>query len=210
MLDSNAVAAIRRRDLLLTVTLLLIALTPAWFLPRGASLAWQVAVMVLAGPMLLLSWTHGPWQPTPPADLDRIISHLALSEQDRFVDLGSGDGRVLLSVAQATNADCTGIEAAPLMAFVGWLRTRFSGYAIHIRWGDLYRSELSTFDAAYVWGTAYSVGTEGFAHGLRERLRPGTRVVSYQHALAGWTPTTIDEEGERPIFVYDVGEAPQA
>ncbi len=196
------VATIRRRDLLLTVTLLGIALTPSWFLPAAVAVPWQIAVAILGGPMLVLSWTHGPWQPTPPGDLARIVRHLELVEHERLVDLGSGDGRVLLHVARETGADCTGIEAAPFMVLVSWLRTCFVPNA-HVRLGDLYRADLSDFDAVYVWGTAYSVGTDRFASGLRERVRPGARVVSYQHPLVGWTPVTVDESGQRSIYVYE-------
>ena len=204
-MDAPSTSVIRRRDLLLTITLLLIALTPSWFLPPSLSVPWQIAVLVLGAPMVWLSWTHGPWQPTPPGDLARVIQHLALTSGDRFVDLGAGDGRVLLSVARATGADCTGIEAAPFMALLSWLRTRFvPGGRVRVRLADLYRADLSDFDAAYVWGTAYSVGTERFAANLRRRLRPGARLVSYQHPLVGWTPRAVDRSGERPIFVYDI------
>ncbi|MEO0601651.1 MAG: class I SAM-dependent methyltransferase [Myxococcota bacterium] len=199
-----SIAVIRRRDLLLTATLLLIALTPSWFLPAAVAVPWQIAVALLGGPMLLLSWTHGPWQPTPPGDTARIISHLGLTEGQRFVDLGSGDGRILLQVAHATGADCTGIEAAPFMVLLSWVRTRFPDRGrIRIRAGDLYRADLSDFDAVYVWGAPYSVGTEGFAESLRARLAEGARVVTYQHPLVGWAATTVDVDGERPIYVYE-------
>lgn len=205
---ASTVAGIRRRDLLLTLTMLGIALTPAWLLPERLAVPWQIAVAVLAGPMIVLSWTHGPWQPTPPGDLARIIQHLSLDASDRFVDLGAGDGRVVLSVARATGAHCTGIEAAPLMVIVGMFRTRLGGAGrARIQIGDLYRADLSPYDAAYVWGTAYSVGTEAFARSLQQRLRTGARLVSYQHPLVGWTPANVDHSGERPIFVYDVGPA---
>jgi len=204
MEPAPAVSTIRRRDLLLTTTLLLIALTPDWLLPDPWATPWQIAVLGLAGPMLILSWTHGPWQPTPAGDLARIVGHLALDADRRFVDLGAGDCRVLRVVAEATGADCTGVEAAPLMVAIGWLRTRFPARGrVRMRLGDLYRADLSDFDAVYVWGAPYSVATERFADSLRDRLRPGARVVTYQHALAGWTPRTVDDTGERPIYVYD-------
>ena len=201
--DPGFVAASRRRDLLQTFVVLGILLTPAWLTPRWFSVPWQIGVLCLAAPLVLLTWFHGPWVPTPHAELPRILDALHLQRTERFCDLGSGDGRMLLWVHAATGAACTGIEAAPFLVLLSrarllWARTR----DCHVRLGNLYAADLSGFDVVYVWGTAYSVGTEEFRAFVERAVRPGARLVSYQTPIPGLEPSTVDEGGQRPIYTY--------
>ena len=196
-------AAHRRRDLLLTAVMVGILLTPAWLLPGWASLLWQVGVVLLALPALWWSWRHAPWHPTPRADLERALTLLKLAPEQRFCDLGAGDGRVVLAAHALTGAHCVGIEVSPLPWLIGRLRLALQGGpATELWWADLYRSDLSRFDALYVWGTAYGTGTAAFVAHLEQHLRPGARVVSYHHPLPGLSPVATDTTGERPLYLY--------
>jgi hypothetical protein len=203
--DPGFVAASRRRDLLLTLVMMGILLTPAWLTPPWFSRPWEVAAVLLGAPAVFLTWHHAPWVPTPKAELPRIVRALALQPTERFCDLGAGDGRLLVWVQAATGAACTGIEAAPLLALLARLRIALSGGGARIRFGDLYAADLSEFDAVYVWGTAYSVGTERFRAFLQRSARPGTRLVSYHTPIPGLVPTAVDEGGQRQLFTYVLG-----
>ncbi|TNE85325.1 MAG: class I SAM-dependent methyltransferase [Deltaproteobacteria bacterium] len=193
----------RQRDLLLTAVLLGVLLTPAWLIPQPWSLVWQLVVLLLAVPALMYSWRHAPWQPTPRAELERLVALLALTPDQRFCDLGAGDGRLVLWVHAATGAHCVGIEASPLQWLVARVRLALQGgQGTEVRLGDLYEADLSEFDVLYVWGTAYSVGTPAFAEAMKAHARPGARLVSYHTPVPGWTPLVEDHEGQRPLFVY--------
>ncbi len=195
----------RQRDLLLTLVMLGILLTPAWLAPRWLSVPWQIGVAILAIPALWAAWTHAPWQPTPRDELERILGHLALTEQSRFCDLGAGDGRLLLWVHAATGADCTGIELSPLQWAIARARLALQGTAkTRVRLGDLYRADLSAFDVVYVWGTEYSVGTPRFGEHVRRAMRPGARLISYHHPVHGLEPRIVDEGGTRTLFIYEM------
>lgn len=198
----------RGRDLLQTAVVVGIALTPAWLGPSWLTLPWVLGVGLLLGPMLWLTWTHAPFVPTPSADLERIVAALELGPGQRFVDLGSGDGRVLRAVHRATGADGLGIEAAPGLWLWSWLAS-WTLPGVQVRLGDLRSAPLPDVDAVYVWGTGYFVGTEAFAAWLRGGLRPGARVVSYGEPLHDWTPDDVDRQGVRPVFRYLVSDDPQ-
>lgn len=198
----------RRQDLLLTLVMLGIALTPAWLLPAPWSTGWGFVVVLLGAPAVWWSWTHAPWQPTPKAELHRVLGRLALTPDMHFCDLGAGDGRLVVAVHRATGAACTGLEAAPLMFVLGWIRTRWTGTArTHIRLADLYQADLTDFDVLYVWGTAYSVSQERFGALAAAALARGARLVSYHHPVAGLTPTWVDAGGLRPLFGYEPDNA---
>jgi hypothetical protein len=200
--DPRWVAATRRRDLLLTLVMVCIVLTPAWLLPNTVGLPWMIAVIVLAVPAVWASWRHAPWQPTPHAELERVLEALALTGGQRFCDLGAGDGRMVQWVHEATGADCEGLEISPLPWAFAQLRLLGAGPGAHVRLADLYRTDLSAFDVLYVWGTAYSVGTERFVAHLQRSARPGTRLVSYHTPVHGLEPFHVDTTGQRPLYVY--------
>jgi cyclopropane fatty-acyl-phospholipid synthase-like methyltransferase len=111
---------------------------------------------------------------------------------------------MVLWVAGATGAHCVGLEVSALPWLVSRVRLAVQGSdRTEVRLADLYRADLSEFDVVYVWGTAYSVGTERFAARMREALRPGARLVSYHTPVPGLEPLTVDEDGQRPIWVYE-------
>jgi SAM-dependent methyltransferase len=201
--DPRFVAASRRRDLLLTLVMWGIALTPAWLTPEWLSRPWLVVVGLLGLPAVYYSWRHAPWQPTPAAELPRILKHLDLGPEQTFCDLGAGDGRLLLWVHAATGATCVGIEASPLQYAVARVRLALQGtHHTSVRLGDLYAADLSGFDAVYVWGTAYSVSMPRFGERMRQTLRPGARLVSYHYPVHGLHPHVEDNEGLRPLYMY--------
>lgn len=200
-------ATSQRRDLLLTAVMVCIALTPALLMPGRAALPCAVATLALAAPAVALSWRHGPWMPTPRAELPRIVAQLALRPGDRFCDLGAGDGRIVAWVRRATGARCHGIEASPLPYLAARLRLALGrDPGATIGFGDLYAADLAAYDVVYVWGTAYGVGTERFGRRMREALRPGARLVSYHQPVAGLDDLVhaVDVDGQRPIHVYVV------
>jgi SAM-dependent methyltransferase len=186
-----------------TLVVLGIALTPGWLGPTWLTVPWTIGVLVLVGPMLVFTWVHAPWVPTPHAELPRILAALDLAPGQSFCDLGCGDGRVLLAVRRATGAICTGIEAAPALVILARLRALVRGSGgVRVRLGDLYQADLSSFDVVYVWGTPYSVGTPRFRALIERSMRPGARLVSFQTPIPGLVPTAIDTQGPRPIHVY--------
>lgn len=197
--------ATRRRDLLQTLVMLGIVLTPAWLLPEPFARVWLIGGLLIGVPAVFVAATSSMWLPTPAAELDRIVSALALGPQDRFCDLGAGDGRIVVAVHRRTRADCTGIELSPGPYLAARVRLALQGsQRTHMQLRDWYSVDLSAYDALYVWGTPYSVGTARFADHVRTQAKPGARVVSYAVPLSDWTPEHVDDGGQRPLYVYAV------
>jgi len=183
--------------------MLCIGLTPAWLLPNWLALPWLLVGLILGVPALFYSWRYAPWVPTPDSEFARIIEHLALESHQSFCDLGAGDGRMLVRVHAATGANCIGIEVSPAQYLLARLRLAISGKpGTAVVFKDLYKADLSGFDALYVWGTEYWVGTPEFAEHMERALTPGTRLISYHYRIREREPDHIDWGGLRPIYVY--------
>lgn len=134
------------------------------------------------------------WVPTPQALVDRMLDMAQLTPQDILVDLGSGDGRTVISAAQR-GARARGIEFNPDMVALSRSAARRAGV-----------SDRATFEQADIFESDFSdatVVTLFLLPNLNLRLRPtllemkpGTRVISNSFTMGDWEPDeTAEAEG---------------
>jgi predicted RNA methylase len=144
------------------------------------------------------------YEPIPRKILDRMIELSAPAKGQRVYDLGSGFGRIIITVAQTTGAICTGVEVDPLK--VWWTRRviRSKGLTGQV---DVVKSNLLTADIsqadfvfAFLWdGIMQKVGDKAI-----KEMKPGSMVVSYYHHILGWEPEKQDTKNK--IYLYKIPE----
>jgi len=166
--------------------------------------------IVLGGLTLVwLGWNltlDALWQPTDRVTVRRILHLASVKPGERLVDLGCGDGRIVITAAREFGAEAVGVEIDPFRVIWarGWaLLAGLSGKARFIR-GNMYEFDLSGADVVILFLSA----TSNFR--LQDRLRcelePGTRVVSYYHPIWGWRPEAVGEGRDGyPIYLYRIG-----
>jgi len=138
---------------------------------------WVIFVLVLAilSGFVLGGLVGAPWVPTRSHDLAEIFAALDLQPDQTFYDLGCGDGRAVVTAAQA-HAKAIGIEINPVMWLIATLRTlRYSN--AKIRLGNLWQYPVRDADAVLVFQMPRVM--EQIEAKLAGELKPGTKVVSY-------------------------------
>lgn len=85
-------------------------------------------ILWIVGIILFFSWlaivfVGAPYVPTKRRDLGEILKAAALKKGDIIVDLGSGDGRLLVEAAQAGHR-AVGYELNPFLVVLTWWRLR--------------------------------------------------------------------------------------
>ncbi|CAN7662998.1 methyltransferase domain-containing protein [Pseudorhodoferax sp. LjRoot39] len=112
--------------------------------------------------------------------------------QDRVIDLGSGDGRIVIVAAQRFGASGLGVEIVPDLVRQSQENARIAGVAerAQFRVEDIFQTDLS--GASVI--TMYLLPDVNLA--LRPRLlalKPGTRIVSHDWDMGDWKPdqTTV-------------------
>lgn len=134
------------------------------------------------------------WVPTPQPLVDRMLDMAKLTPQDKLVDLGSGDGRTVITAAKR-GATARGIEYNPDMVALSRSSALREGV-----------SERAVFEQADIFESDFSeatVITLFLLPGLNLRLKPtlldmpaGTRVVSNSFTMGEWEPDeTAEAEG---------------
>jgi SAM-dependent methyltransferase len=126
------------------------------------------------------------WVPTPPDLAERMLDMARLTPQDRFVDLGSGDG-VLVIAAARRGARARGIEYDRGLVELSKRRAREAGISDRAKFvrGDIFKTDFS--DATVV--TTFLLPSMN----LRLRptflaMKPGTRIVANTFGIADWEP----------------------
>jgi hypothetical protein len=103
------------------------------------------------------------------------------------IDLGSGDGRIVITAARRFGASGLGVEIVPdlVAAQPGRGARRRRGRPGHFREQDLFQTDLS---AATVI-TMYLLPEVNLQLRPRCWLAPGTRIVSHDWDMGDWRPT---------------------
>jgi hypothetical protein len=126
------------------------------------------------------------WVPTPQALVDRMLDMARVTKDDYVIDLGSGDGRTVITAGKR-GIKAKGIEYNPDMVALSKRNAEKEGVANVVEFvrGDIFESNFS--DATVV--------TLFLLPSLNVRLRPilldmkpGTRVVSNSFDMGDWTP----------------------
>ena len=126
------------------------------------------------------------WVPTPPALVEKMLDLSGLTRDDRLVDLGSGDG-VLVIAAARRGARARGIEYDARLVEYAKRAAREAGVERLTRFvrGDIFETDFS--DATVV--TTFLLPSMNLQ--LLPRflaMKPGTRIVANTFAIGAWEP----------------------
>ena len=173
--------SIRRMRSFLAVFGAALALSPAF--ARGAD----------------VSRTGGPYVPTPPAVVEAMLKLANVGPGDYVIDLGSGDGRIVLMAATRFNADGMGVDIDPDLVERANAAARKLGVAGRVKFEvqDVLKADVrrATVMTLYLLpGMMASLQQK-----LLAELKPGTRIVSHDFTFDKWKPdrSITVETGEK-------------
>lgn len=138
-------------------------------------------------------------------DYEVVDAMLALAEvrpDDYVVDLGSGDGRILIAAARSHGARGLGVDIDPARVREARANARAAGVAhrVEFRRQDLFDTPIAQADVLTLYLTA------DVNRRLRPRIlaemRPGTRVVSHDFDMGEWRPDRRQRVGAATLYLW--------
>jgi SAM-dependent methyltransferase len=124
------------------------------------------------------------WVPTPQELVDKMLEIARVSSSDFVIDLGSGDGRTVISAAKL-GAKALGVEFNPDMVALSKENAKKEGvtHLVDFVEGDLFEADLSKATVI----TMFLLPEINLK--LRPKLlelKPGTRIVSNTFTMGDW------------------------
>jgi predicted RNA methylase len=189
---------ITRRKMLLGALIALAVSGAAAMVSRVGSLADPQSVI----------WTHERREPdvifvaTPPAVVKAMLEVAHVGPDDLVMDLGSGDGRIVIAAAKEYGARGIGIEIDSQLINEARENARKEGVADRVRFlqEDLFQTNIS--QATVV--TLYLLPPLNLK--LRPKLfndlKPGTRVVSHAFHMGDWRPDHVVNVERRHVYFW--------
>lgn len=133
-----------------------------------------------------------PFVVTPNAVVDAMLEIADVGPRDRLLDLGSGDGRIVITAARRWGTPGLGVEIDPTLVEKARDNAQRAGVAHLARFAaeDLFKIDLS--QASVI--TMYLLPDVNLLLRPRlQRLKPGTRIVSHDWDMGDWVPDRVRE-----------------
>jgi hypothetical protein len=145
-----------------------------------------------------------PFVPTDEKIVEAMLDIAGVNENDVLYDLGSGDGRIVVTAAKERNTRAIGIDMDPqrieeAREYAGWTGV---DYLVEFIEDDIFCAEFS--DASVI--TMYLLQTVNLE--LRPRLlselQPGTRIVSHAFDMGAWKADETVRVNSTNVYLWVV------
>jgi SAM-dependent methyltransferase len=164
-----------------------------------------LALLVMPAPALPQAWAWDdgtvPYVQTPPEIVERMMRMAEVRAGDFVIDLGSGDGRLVIEAAKR-GARGMGVDLDPSLVKLATQNAQAAGVAERARFEvrDIFETDLSRASVV----TLYLL--PDFNAKLQPRLlalKPGTRIVSHDGGIGDWPADETLEmrTPEKPVGV---------
>jgi hypothetical protein len=129
-----------------------------------------------------------PFITTPEEVVERMLQLAGTRADDVVMDLGSGDGRIVIIAAQKFGARGIGVELDERLVRVSQENARRAGVADRASFeqGDVLAANIARASVVTVYLLPELMGR--LQGRFVDELAPGTRIVSHSFTMAGWPP----------------------
>jgi SAM-dependent methyltransferase len=168
----------------------------------AAAAAQQTQAPVLRAPDVIFVPTQDPVA-------EAMLRLASVTKDDVVYDLGSGDGKIVITAAQRFGARGVGIDINPQRIDEANKNAEAAGVTDRVRFilGDIFDPAVPIGDATVV--TLYLLPTlnQKLMPRLKQELRPGTRVVSNSFDMgSAWPAEKTEQVGTYWIYLWTIPE----
>jgi precorrin-6B methylase 2 len=135
---------------------------------------------------------QAPFITTPEEVLERMLALAGTGPADFVVDLGSGDGRIVIAAARGFGARGLGVDLDARLVALSRDNARAAGVSDRVAFEQ--RDVLLTDLRNATVVTLYLLPSiiDRLQPKLLDELRPGSRIVSHAFAMVGWKPDRME------------------
>ena len=146
--------------------------------------------------------------PSPQEVIERMLQMAHLQTGEMVYDLGSGDGRIVITAARTFKARAVGIELSPELCRIATGRVKALGLEgrVKIVHANMLKVDLRPADVVTIYLLTSS--NMRLRPNLEKYLRVGARVVSNDYEIRGWEAkekASLKVDGaQHTIYLYEI------
>ncbi len=133
-----------------------------------------------------------PFVPTPQDVVERMLALAQVTSNDVVYDLGSGDGRLVVTAAKKFGARGVGIDIDPARIAEGKANATRAGVEGRVEFRQQDALEVDLSEASVVTLYLLSSSNVKLRPRLQSQLKAGSRIVSHQFGMGDWQPDKIE------------------
>lgn len=143
--------------------------------------------------------SDAPFIPSGRKKRARMFEYARILPGEEVIDLGSGDGTILIEAAKR-GAYAIGAESNPLLRRYSLLRARWNKLdaRVVVAHTDLFSLPLSQADVIFLY--LFPNAIERLKEKFENESKDGARIISNTFPIPGWTP----EKNQDGVFLYRV------
>lgn len=147
-----------------------------------------VIIFIILSYFFIFPWFYGaPYDVTREKALKNILKLTNPQQNDFIAELGSGDGRVCISLAlKNSKSQIHGYEINPFLVLISRRKIRKLRLQKQIRiyWRDFWKINLSKYNKIVFF--QFSTITHRLENKFNKELKRGTKVISHNWKLPNW------------------------
>ena len=160
-------------------------------------IVWAVGILIILAYAFVLPF-GAPYLPTMKKDREKALDLLNLKLGQTLVDLGSGDGSLLILAAER-GLYAVGYEINPILWLISRIRTLRYGRKVKIKLKSLWRADLRKADGVFVFLITHKMEQlDKFL--TNKKTKKPLPVVSHAFEIPGKKP--LKKSGPMLLYIY--------
>ncbi|EDW96237.1 ATP synthase subunit C lysine N-methyltransferase [Drosophila yakuba] len=149
-----------------------------------------------------------PYVPATTEQIQNVLSFLPKSSTGKLLDIGSGDGRIVVAAAQHNRALRTdGVELNPWLVYYSRLAALRHGVSTQTRFfrRDLWKFEIKDYNFVVIFGVEQMM--RDLEHKLIAECPHNTKIIACRFPLPSLEHVKIIEDGVNTVWFYDLSKS---
>ena len=149
-----------------------------------------------------------PYLPSPQLVVERMLEAAQVKSGETVYDLGSGDGRIVITAARKYGANAVGVEISEVLCKSTEKKVNALGLTSQVKiiHGSALKVDLSPADVVTLYLLTSS--NARLRPNLEKYLKPTARVVSLNFGMPGWKAARVEtvhaDRQTHTIYVYEM------
>lgn len=145
----------------------------------------SILILVVTVFLFFYIMSGPPYLPSKIENIEKIIRLAEIKPGQKVVDLGSGDGRIVIALAKI-GAEAHGVEINPALVWLSRKNIKKAGLQAKsfIHMGSFWRQDFSSFDVVIIYGMSHIM--KRLEKKLQHELKPGSRVICSVFQFPNW------------------------